>query len=836
MSTSDRTTPLAGEYEMNQMPGQRAQVEGVNSQGVRSRRSPTLQERVQETVNSAGQMDVNQITALVDHETKMQNEYSRMRHLIAAIGLMMLIFGVVSAVVVKHMIESHKTTSTHDGTLVSANGEQVVATAAATRQAPLSSFLSDAALRELKVLALTGDNEASVHMNILGFVRLPKQACRHSLVKLFTAAGVLLLDGEKLSFDTGVSHVIAEAGFDHVINTRNQDGDAGRHLLATGLAEMIGMFNFVGKFTDDGTFRALPNDACEDMALTNFAGVPDAFKMTAVGYIACKMPLSMMTAAEERVWCLANKAVPHPKATATTLTGLYFTQKLVLKHDRAAQRSIISRVSSWDPLQRTELQVEDEATSMLKSAMLTVDGELHNCKVGQLPADGSIFDSAVPESAQLLNIDGDSVWSVKVKTYMSELRLHDGKLAVDLELRIWTDSTGAWTRFQVFDAVAAMDAAEAASAAAALTAEVVDGSKTINVVVPWTDQEFFDVEEMLDVATSKTDVFDKDTFNLDFTGRHKNCADNVLAPLDRHPSHPSSDAYLLWRASAVDDTHAGEREVEYDPNNFEQDAEDETSPQTRRLLSAASAQVDRTQLVDALSSYTDDAATVDRLADGVQEQIDAAVLRALHAYESGEEQPMPTLKRAHTRRAVLAADEDATLSPASRALMGRRDSKCYNADWWAARLKFNACYHKNTSVDMSLKWNVVAPNVPVVGVSIAANVDLVYKKEANKPRPLVKPSGCVQFTIGADALPSIVNKGCSSMGIECTFELAKICINYDSDLKAITGMASVGPSRLQVAFKILIPVQRNSINNVKGWVTTDLYVWSKDFDLVDYDF
>lgn len=793
----------------------------------RSPRSTPLERHLEQTIasrNGAG-VNVTEVTRMVQHEARIKTEYQRMKWLLAWVSIMLAVMAIVGGIAANKLLDSTKSTTTEeDGTMVSADGEFVIATAAATKQAPMSSFLHDDILRELKVLSVRNAQGASVHLNILGFVRLPKQQYRNSLVKLFTAPGVLLLDGEKLTFDSDITKVFSEAGFEAVVNMNNVDGAPGRHLLA-GLTDLIGMFNFVGKFTDDSTFRADEQPAHDLATKLTWTALPAKFKLTATGYTQCVMP--RMSVAEQEEWCRAHGSVSHPSAAPGSdakkaIAGQFFTRTMTLSHDKDLGRSVVEQSVSWDKLQRQDMQVEDAHTGIVKSASLGVDGRLHSCEVGQLPSQGSIFDNAQASSAHVIDVDGDDVFAVGVDTYVNGFKLEDGKVAMDIELRIWqSEHDGAWTRFQVYDRQNYG------------TPQHIEGGTT------WATQTFYDVHTMEPVAG-----FAPDTFNLAFTGPDANCESNAakLEAVDEHPSSPMSFAYLAWEsehesADALAAVELLREPAELDEHMFQHVHSDEreaAAQPSRRLLST---NVDRAQLLSSVSSYVaeGDTETANELADGIQRTIDTAVAKALadaRAADADRALPparMPRAMRVSSSRALTSSNEKA---------------KCYQFPPKGKEkllgilgMEFKMCFGPSLKVDAMLKWQVHAPHVPVVGVSTHAKIDALYKNNGLTTLGDFSGGGCVKFTVGADALPALVTRGCKWLDYKCSFDLAEICVKYDTMSHSVTGTGSVGPKQLQATFKLNIPIKKNSVNKLLGYVKGDIG-WGLSFteNLVDKQF
>jgi len=100
--------------------------------------------------------------------------------------------------------ESH----VYDGRMTTRDGLNVVQTAQATSSLPLSSMLSDDAFLELKTVGLTSPTGATLHLTVLGFLRLPGA---FGTVTLITHIGRIVLDGTSLSYIDDTQQAIFEA-------------------------------------------------------------------------------------------------------------------------------------------------------------------------------------------------------------------------------------------------------------------------------------------------------------------------------------------------------------------------------------------------------------------------------------------------------------------------------------------------------------------------------------------------------------------------------------------------------------------------------------------------
>ena len=126
-----------------------------------------------------------------------------------------------------------------DGTLVGAAQAYANATS-------ISSGFEDGFFRELRYLSMTGRDGAYLHLQVLGFVRLPARGRCGSTVLLYTMAGQVELDDTTITFDEETAATFADAGFSSAelegsvtTTTRRRS----RRLL--GLTSILGFLNAV---------------------------------------------------------------------------------------------------------------------------------------------------------------------------------------------------------------------------------------------------------------------------------------------------------------------------------------------------------------------------------------------------------------------------------------------------------------------------------------------------------------------------------------------------------------------------------------------------------------
>ncbi len=140
-----------------------------------------------------------------------------------------IVFGTVNYAKESRVSKADAVMRTKDGALT-------VSTAAATTQLPLSSALSDEALVELKTVMLVSPAGATMHLTVLGFLRMPGA---DGAVTLITHIGRVVIAGTDLSYvDDSQAALFEAAGFTTV-------GGASRRLLQ--VRQLFAIFNSVGK-------------------------------------------------------------------------------------------------------------------------------------------------------------------------------------------------------------------------------------------------------------------------------------------------------------------------------------------------------------------------------------------------------------------------------------------------------------------------------------------------------------------------------------------------------------------------------------------------------------
>ena len=192
---------------------------------------------------------------------------------------------------------------------------QVVQTAAAMVNMPLSSSLSDDAFMELKRIGLVSPTGATMHLTVLGFVRLPGSFGSGTDQVIFvTHIGRIVLQGTDLSyFDDTTAALFEAAGF-------SVNGVTRRLLQVRAL---FGIFNAVASVTADGT--------------TAPAGVPppslpDNFKMFARRLTPC-VPYTQPNGAPTPVFAgVYDPSTPLPRAQGYDLCSLLNINDTSLLH------------------------------------------------------------------------------------------------------------------------------------------------------------------------------------------------------------------------------------------------------------------------------------------------------------------------------------------------------------------------------------------------------------------------------------------------------------------------------------------------------------------------
>ena len=224
---------------------------------------------------------------------------------------------------------------------------QVVQTAAAMVNMPLSSSLSDDAFMELKRIGLVSPTGATMHLTVLGFVRLPGSFGSGTDQVIFvTHIGRIVLQGTDLSyFDDTTAALFEAAGF-------SVNGVTRRLLQVRAL---FGIFNAVASVTADGT--------------TAPAGVPppslpDNFKMFARRLTPC-VPYTQPNGAPTPLFNgIYDPSTPLPRAQGYDLCSLLNINDTSLLHtyndDGSVDQRFVAMSYTMYRLGSTLLRVEYE--------------------------------------------------------------------------------------------------------------------------------------------------------------------------------------------------------------------------------------------------------------------------------------------------------------------------------------------------------------------------------------------------------------------------------------------------------------------------------------------
>lgn len=178
--------------------------------------------------------------AKAHQESKQQNK--RLTYFVGGLMFIIVMFLGVNAALMFAVIDGTKETRTSsDGVLratTTTPGEEgeVVQVGSFATPISLTSDLPNEAFDELKFFRVENDNGAYISLSILGWYRhVHDSAAFGSYVKLITTPGVITIDADEFTFQTNMSHVFAQAGFNVT------DAPNGRRLL--GKRNGIGWFN-----------------------------------------------------------------------------------------------------------------------------------------------------------------------------------------------------------------------------------------------------------------------------------------------------------------------------------------------------------------------------------------------------------------------------------------------------------------------------------------------------------------------------------------------------------------------------------------------------------------
>ncbi|KAJ1438556.1 hypothetical protein B484DRAFT_392228, partial [Ochromonadaceae sp. CCMP2298] len=128
----------------------------------------------------------------------------------------------------------------------------VMKTSPASANVTFSSAMPDSLLLELKTISVSSDSGASLHLSVLGFLRMPETSQVPSSVTFITHIGRILIEGTDVSyFDDSQAEIFLAAGF----SVTNADGSqsTGRRLGArrlSGVRSLFAIFNAVAGLSE----------------------------------------------------------------------------------------------------------------------------------------------------------------------------------------------------------------------------------------------------------------------------------------------------------------------------------------------------------------------------------------------------------------------------------------------------------------------------------------------------------------------------------------------------------------------------------------------------------
>lgn len=248
------------------------------------------------------------------------------------------------------------------------NGK-VVAVAAATVAAPLSSRLSDEAFTEMKTLNLKGPNsdEDFINMDVLATARYSNKASRcGTVVVIFTHLGQITLDGTDIYFEERIANAFTAAGFSTTMLEFSNFGGR-RRLSAAALLQ--GLFNAVADMKEA---RCVENEnpiegylGLRDGPLPDLP-TGDKWKMKLSSYSECDT-----TTDAKREFCLRHPgAARHP----VDFPGKFFfkTNRNINMGDAITSATTLS----WDTTGRT---MKSYTQGLDTYNWEDKDGAMYNC-------------------------------------------------------------------------------------------------------------------------------------------------------------------------------------------------------------------------------------------------------------------------------------------------------------------------------------------------------------------------------------------------------------------------------------------------------------------------
>lgn len=249
-----------------------------------------------------------------------------------------VVFGVVN-------YTKESVVSKQSAQMLTKDSSAVVQTAAAVMNVPLSSNLPDEAFLELKTIGLTSATGATMHLTVLGFLRMPGMV---GSVTVITHIGRIVLTGEDLSyFDDTQAALFQSAGF-------SVSGTSRRLLQVRAL---FGIFNAVAAVSRAAGGTTAPASVPPPM-------LPDAFIMFAQRLTPC-LPVTPANGAAVPIWQgnFTGDLTP-PRAAGVDLCSLLQINDTLLMHTYHADGSVDQRFLPMSytmfRLGNTQLRVEYE--------------------------------------------------------------------------------------------------------------------------------------------------------------------------------------------------------------------------------------------------------------------------------------------------------------------------------------------------------------------------------------------------------------------------------------------------------------------------------------------
>ena len=209
--------------------------------------------------------------------------------------------------------------------MLTKDSTQVVQTAAAMVNVPLSSSLPDAAFMELKTIGISSPTGATMHLSVLGFVRMPGASGGVDQVVLVTHIGRIILTGGELSYiDDSQAALFQQAGFTTIAATRR--------LLQ--VRALFGIFNAVSAVTSAGVASPVTVPP---------PTLPDAFTMFARRLTPC-VPFTQPNGAPPPLYSgVYDPSTPLPRTLGVDLCDLLNVNDTQLLHTYNDDGSVAAR-------------------------------------------------------------------------------------------------------------------------------------------------------------------------------------------------------------------------------------------------------------------------------------------------------------------------------------------------------------------------------------------------------------------------------------------------------------------------------------------------------------